>query len=178
MKTNNQLKTLDSVSKAKQRYVIAKTTLEQRLRDQLKQELSNLQTQIDIAVRFAFESGASKADILRSLGTKDYHTVYESLARTQDVQSVEGVSPLDSVYLYNWLDEVLTVTYSSHGPSNITGTAKFDVRNMDDGTTWLIAQDPLWNEDFTIKNEVVAALDNKQDGYYYEEATGWLGEQV
>jgi predicted PP-loop superfamily ATPase len=59
---------LSAVNKAKQAYVMAKTTLEQRLREQMREELSNLQTQIDIAVRYAYDSGESKADILRAMG--------------------------------------------------------------------------------------------------------------
>jgi hypothetical protein len=37
-----------------------------------------------------------------------------------------------------------------------------------------MARTPLWNEDFTVRNDVVAALDNRQDGYYYEEALAWV----
>jgi hypothetical protein len=76
---------LDAVSKAKQAYVLAKSTLEQRLREQMKTELANIQTQMDIAVRYAFDAGESKADILRALGTKDYGTLNASLERTQGV---------------------------------------------------------------------------------------------
>jgi len=42
---------LDAVSKAKRNYVTSKLTLEQRLQEQLREELSNLRVQLDIAVR-------------------------------------------------------------------------------------------------------------------------------
>lgn len=165
---------LDAVSKAKQAYVIAKTTLEQRLRDQMRKELSNLQTQIDLAVRFAFEAGESKAEIMRSLGTKDYHTLNASLERTEGVQEVKGVNPLDQCYSFDLQTGEFNVTYEDHGPLQITGSATFDYKILDDGTKWFMARTPLWNEDFTVRNDVVAALDNRQSGEYYDEALYWV----
>ena len=165
---------LDAVSKAKQAYVIAKTTLEQRLRDQMRKELANLQTQIDLSVRFAFEAGESKAEIMRSLGTKDYHTLNASLERTSGVTEVRGVNPLDQCYTFDLVTGELNVTYDSHGPELVTGTATLDYRILDDGTKWFMARTPLWNDDYTVRNDVVAALDNKQDGYYYDEAVAWV----
>jgi len=168
---------LDSITKARTTYAMAKTSLEAKLRDRLKDELANLQTQIDIAVRYAYDSGESKASILRAMGTKDYHTLNASLERTLGIAEVVGEEPLDKVYHYHRPlgSEVgtLTVTYESHGPASITGTAYFEVREMDDGATWFMARDPLWNQDYTVRNEAVAALDGRQDGFYYEEAVGW-----
>lgn len=170
---------LDAVFKAKQAYVMARATLEHRLRDQLSQELSNLQAQVDMAVRFAYEAGENKANILRSLGTKDYNTVTKSLARTNAVTIVEGEDPLDKAYRFDAAEDKLYVTYQNHGPSSITGTATFVVKKMDDGTTWFMAIDPLWNAGYTVRNEVVAALDGRQDGYYYDEAIRWVsGRQL
>jgi hypothetical protein len=134
-------------------------------------------------VRFAYEAGESKANILRSLGTKDYNTVKYSLERTSAVTIVEGEDPLDKVYHYfvaeDSGDKLVTVIYDSHGPSNITGTATFEVKKMDDGSTWFMSRHPLWNDDYTVRNEVVAALDGKQDGYYYDEAVRYVnGKQL
>jgi hypothetical protein len=165
---------LDAVSKAKQAYVLAKATLENRLREQMRAELSNLQTQIDIAVRYAVDQGETKADVLRALGTKDYNTLKASLERTHAVAVIEGEDPLDSVYDYNEWDKSIFARYENHGPQGISGEATFDIKIMEDHTTWFMARDRLWNDNFTTKNEVVAALDNRQDGYYYEEALRWL----
>jgi hypothetical protein len=170
---------LDAVSKSKQAYVLARATLEQRLREQLKSELSNLQAQVDMAVRFAYEAGESKANILRSLGTKDYNTVKHSLERTSAVTIVEGEDPLDKVYGFDVMEDSLFVKYSQHGPNEISGEATFDVKKMDDGSTWFMSRDPLWNDNYSVRNEVVAALDGKQDGYYYDEAVRYVnGRQL
>lgn len=167
---------LDAVSKAKQAYVLAKTTLEQRLREQMKEELANIQTQIDIAVRFAHDSGESGADILRALGTRNYNTLYESLERTSSVSEIVGVNPLDSVYS---IDEsgVLTVTYDRHGPQKYSGRASFNVKKLDDGSYLFLSLDKLWSDDYTTRNDVVAVLDGVKDGYYYEELVEWIAQK-
>lgn len=166
---------LDAVNKAKQAYVMAKTTLEQRLREEMRQELSNLQTQIDLAVRYAYDSGESKADILRSLGTKHYGTLNDSLERTQRVAEIVGVNPLDSIYTMMDSDTVV-VSYDSHGPSKYSGEASFNVKKLDDGSYLFLALDPLWSEDYRTRNDVVAVLDGVKDGFYYEELSEWIRE--
>lgn len=165
---------LDAVAQAKERYVIAKANLEYRLRDQLKKELNNLQTQMDITVRYAVDEGCSKASVLRALGTKDYRTLYDSLDRTDSIVEPQGSTGLESAYKFNLQTGELNVAYENHGPLRVTGEATFDYRVLDDGTKWFMSRTPLWNEDFTVRNDVVAALDNRQDGDYYDEAVAWV----
>jgi len=162
---------LDAITKARAAYALAKTTLEAKLRDQLKDELSNLQTQIDIAVRYAYDSKQSKASILRAMGTKDYGTLNACLDRTRAVSEIVGDDPLDSAYRYE--NDILTVTYIEHGPMKISGVAEFSVRVMDDKSVWLMANTPLWDEGYANRNDLVAMLDGKQDGFYYDEAVSW-----
>ena len=167
---------LDAVQKAKTAYVVARTTLEARLREQMRTELANLQTQIDIAVRYAVDAGESKASILRALGTKDYGTINASLDRTQGVAEVIGADPLAEVY--SLVDDILYVRYTGHGPSNAYGNATFMLKELEDGKTLLIANDPLWNDDYTVRNDAVALLDGKLDGYYYEEVVEWMANKA
>jgi len=163
---------LDAITKARTAHAMAKTSLEAKLREELKKELSNLRTQIDIAVRYAYDSGESKASIMRAMGTRDWKTLQSCLDRTQAVTQIVGDDPLDKVYSTN--DNVLFVTYKDHGEQSISGVASFSIKKMDDGSVWFMAIDPLWNEDYSVRNDVVAALDGRQDGYYYEEAMRWL----
>jgi hypothetical protein len=165
-------KKLDAVSKSKQAYVVAKTTMEARLREQIRVELSNIQTQIDIAVRYAFDSGESKADILRALGTKDYNTLNMCLARTSGVAEIVGVNPLDRIY--GLVDGVVTVAYDRHGPHGYSGSAMFAVKVLDDRSRLFLSETPLWSDDYKVRNDVVAVLDGVKDGFYYEELCGWL----
>lgn len=169
---------LDAVAKSKQAYVVAKTTLEQELREKVRKELANLQTQIDIAVRYAIDGGESKADILRSLGTKDYGTINASLERTQGVTQAVGADPLGAVYfvLHTPEGDKLEVNYVNHGPDKFNGFAVFDMQTFDDGRLFLTARDGLWNEDYTVRNDAVAVLDGKTDGYYYDEVVAWLAQ--
>lgn len=165
---------LDAVTKARSAYVLARTTLEARLREQLKRELANLQTQVDIAVRYAHDAGASKASILRSMGIKDFNTLKSSLERTEGVVEVVGVDPLDSVYSYDPDTRELDVNYHNHGPESIVGSARFTYKEFDDGKKFFLSHEGLYNEDFTKRNDVVAVLDQKDYGFYYEEAIAWL----
>ena len=169
-------KNLDAVSKARQAYVVARTTLEARLREQMREELTNLQTQVDIAVRYAFDAGESKAAIMRAMGTKDYNTMNGSLERTQGVAQIVGADPLGEVY--SLFDGVLFVNYVNHGADKFNGRASFEMKNLDDGSVLLLSRDSLWNDDYTVRNDAVAVLDGKTDGFYYEEAIAWLTEQT
>ena len=171
-------KNLDAVSKARQAYVVARTTLEARLREQMREELSNLQTQVDIAVRYAFDAGESKAAIMRAMGTKDYNTMNASLERTQGVAEVVGADPLADVYFVTHTPDGdrLDVNYVNHGADKLNGRASFDIKTIDGGKILLLAIDgKLWNDDYTVRNDAVAVLDGKLDGYYYEEVVAWLG---
>ena len=166
---------LDAVSKAKRAYVMAKTTLEARLREQMRSELANLQTQIDIAVRYAVDSGESKADVLRALGTKDYNTLKSSLERTHGVAEIVGADPLADVYKLE--NNILEVNYVNHGTQRYNGEAIFAVKHLDDGNILLLSASKLWNDDFTVRNDAVMALDGKSDGEYYEEVVAWIRAQ-
>jgi hypothetical protein len=160
--------------KARTAYVVAKSTLEARLREQMHDELANLQTQVDIAVRYAYDTGESKAAILRAMGTKFYGTLNDSLDRTHGVSEVIGDDPFDGVYAYDPETSTLEVTYVNHGPQDISGKARFNFREFVDGKKLFLSEDKLWNEDYTVRNDVVALLDQKDDGFYYEEAIQWL----
>jgi hypothetical protein len=37
-----------------------------------------------------------------------------------------------------------------------------------------LALDPLWSDDYKTRNDVVAAVDGKTDGFYYEELMDWV----
>ena len=140
--------------------------------------MSNLQTQVDIAVRYAFDNGSSKASILRAMGTRDFYTVQKCLDRTEAVTKIEAEDSLRMMYSIDPETKQLWVRYDNHGPLQITEDAVFDIRVMDDNSTWFMAATPLWNEDYSVRNDAVAVLDGKQDGYYYEEAMAWLNGKL
>lgn len=170
---------LDAVAKAKQAYVIARHTLEQRLRDQMRDELQNLQTQIDLTVRYAVDSGESKAAVLRALGTKDYATLNACLERTGGITEIVGKDPLENVYSLqeDFGSKYLQVNYVNHGPDNFNGEAIFEIKELENGSVLFLADRPLWNDTYTVRNDAVAVLDGRTDGFYYEEAVTWVSAQ-
>jgi hypothetical protein len=173
-KLKKQSAYLDAVTKARTELVLAKATLEAKLREQLERDLANMQTRVDLAVRYAYDNGHSKAQILQAMGSKYYGIVNDSLERTEGVDEVRGVHPLASVYTYDRDAMTLTVRYDNHGPQRITGNAEFFVVTLEDGSMLFNANQSLWNHDYTVKNDVVAVLSNIQDGFYYEEAVQWV----
>ncbi len=92
----------------------------------------------------------------------------------QGVVEVVGVDPLDSVYSYDPDTRELDVNYHNHGPESIVGSARFTYKEFDDGKKFFLSHEGLYNEDFTKRNDVVAVLDQKDYGFYYEEAIAWL----
>jgi len=164
---------LSAVSKAKQAYVSARTTLEQRLREQMYEELSAIQTQIDIAVRYAYDAGEKKRDILRALGTSNYNTINESLERTSSVAEFVGDDPYAQIFT-KVDDSTVMVSYDNHGPNGYSGEARFTVKKLDDGSYLFLSLDPLWTDDYRKRNDVVAVLDGVKDGFYYQELCNWI----
>jgi hypothetical protein len=177
MSLSKQNARLDAVSKAKMAYVMSRATAEARLRERLADEMANLQTQIDLAVRYAFESGESKAAILRALGTKDYNTLNASLERTSLVTEIVGETWLDNVYQLLDDGKHLMVEYVEHGSRKLSGIATFNIVRTVDGRVMLLSVTPLWDEGYVNRNDVVAALDGAHDGEYYDEVVEWLGNQ-
>jgi len=109
---------------------------------------------------------------MRAMGTKDYNTMNASLERTQGVAEVVGADPLGEVYRI--VDSMLLVNYVNHGPDKFNGQASFEIKQLENGSILLLAHDKLWNEDFTKRNDAVAVLDGKTDGFYYDEAMQWI----
>lgn len=168
---------LNAVENSKQAYVIARKSMESRLRQRLNDELLNLQTQLDIAVRYAYDSGESKASILRALQTKNWGTVLASLERTAGVAEAKGVSEQDKMFKMISGDTVM-VSYENNGPSKYSGVASFTVKKLDDGSHLFLSLDKLWSDDYKVRNDVVAVLDGVKDGFYYEELSAWISQTL
>jgi hypothetical protein len=173
-KAKKQSAHLDAVAKARTELVLAKATLEARLREELEDQLLNMQSRLDLTVRYAYDAGHSKAQILQAMGAKYYGIVNESLERTEGVDEVVGVDPLASVYDYDISTGMLRVTYDKHGPDLISGEAEFMYAVLHDGAEVFFSNTPIYNEDYSKKNEVVTAIADRQNGFYYEEALAWV----
>jgi hypothetical protein len=165
---------LDAIAKARTNYVTKRATLEHELRNRLEEELSAARAQLDVAIRLAFDGGESKASIGRAMGTKDYGTINAALARTEGVEDIIGVDPLDSVFSID--GDTLTVDYVRHGTRQISGSAQFTIAHVD-GKPMLSSLTPLWDATYTTRNETVRALDGVLEGEYFDEFVEWFQQK-
>ncbi|AGY47112.1 hypothetical protein CN1A_3 [Clavibacter phage CN1A] len=73
---------LDNLRSTRREAHALRDGLDVYLRECRASRLANIQGMNDRAVRAAFDAGASVADIMRAYGTKDRHTILNSLKRT------------------------------------------------------------------------------------------------
>jgi hypothetical protein len=50
-------------------------------------------------------------------------------------------------------------------------------KKLDDGRYLFLALDPLWSDDYKVRNDVVAVLDGTTDGFYYEDLVLWISQK-
>lgn len=139
----------------------ATKTLEARLRAQMNTELASLRRQVDKAAGEAYSDGWSKVVVGRGMGTSDYKTYDGAIQRGLKVDTVKS-----SGQKFSKTEEGLL-----HVQDNRT-QADFEVVELD-GKPYFSAVTPLYNEDFSELNHLVAGLAS-QDGQLYDEAVKWL----
>ena len=125
------------------------------------ERLAAEQQAIDHLVFKAAAEGASLGAIKRAYGTKDHRTISD-LVRDHSAE-IEALKKAAVDAVSNppeWLSVFdptgFNVTLGEH-------MASFAASTMEDGLFLYTTANPLWNEDFTIKNEAVALLDGKTE---------------
>lgn len=142
-------------------------TLEAKLRDKLKEELSKDSTALDIAAAEAFRSGAKKAAIGRAMGTKDFNTYNDAIDRGLRLIGTTA-STASGVSLRFDIDNLLVVNYYGQ-------EAEFEIYYLEgQENPFLNATTPLWDEAYANKNLLVEALDGVSSGALYDEVVAWI----
>jgi len=160
-----------AITAARQSLREAKETAEARLKEQLRIELLQHSTVLDLRIREAVEAGDRVSDVMRAYPTRDRHTILKSLSRTEGITADAPVSEYSNRYRLN--DDTLFVNYVSFGPSELTANALFTVERWQDGTFFLTAIDVDGLGDYT---DTITQLDGETDGFYYDDATAFLRE--
>jgi hypothetical protein len=138
--------------------------LEARLKAQIKAELAKDATAVDIAAAEAFRSGHSKTAIGRYMGTKDFNTYNDAIQRGLRLLGNNAPSGLSIMH-----DGSGFYTIERDGEK-----AMFSANYVDGERTMFFAETPLWDETYSVRNTLVAELDQVQIGSLYNEVMKWM----
>jgi len=169
--TQQQKSLLSDVTAARRVYLDASKEVEARVREGIMRELQQLSTAYDLAVRRAFNANVRKADILRASLTTNFNTMQEALNRTEGLQ-IDTPEPTNGKFRLT-AEGLLIVTVDGV-------TVAFDPVERDDhaGDYMYFTDTPLWNNDMTERNEVVAALDGQINTDLWREANEFMRENA
>lgn len=145
-------------------------TLEAQVRAQLKAELQEVQTAVDIAAATAYRAGASKAAVGRALGSQDYNTYNDSIERGLSVVgngSTNSGLIMETYWHGNeqWVDVIR---------GSEAATFKVGFTDDESESPWLIAITDLWSDEYTVKNQLVAELDMETGGDLFNEVMKYV----
>lgn len=169
--TPEQQKLLLKVSKTKAEVAAEKAGLKAHFNNLRKEAEKDLDRRLDLTVREAADGGCIIAWIKPAYGTQDFSTIKRILERTPSLKSLQEEAAINGAYSLrkDGDTEFLVVTYHNHGPDKLTGSAVFEVVDLD-GVPMFVATG-------TEGNEVSRALDGALDGLYYNEASEWLRQE-
>lgn len=169
---------LDQAEKVADEIRHIKIEVERRARQEIERRTLVKTTELSLLFNQMEAEGVPITRMGRATG-RNFATVRELQELTKHLPSEEEVDTVASTARYERIgDNVLHVAYIAHGSEKINGTAQFKIGSDDEGTA-LYAETPLWNDDWTERNLVVARLDQMTDGEneYITEALAWLRSQ-
>lgn len=166
MPTNEQIGLLNEVRVTR----AALKTIREELEQELQAKLTLARLASDLAIRKAYDAGWRKADLLRASGTKNFRTIQDALDRTDGM----GVA-LEEVVSggkFSWRGTLLVVTDGDN-------VVEFEPHYREDTDDYIFyTEAPLWDDDWTGQNALVAGLDAKTSGSLWDEANAWMKENI
>lgn len=160
--------TLQQLAERRLSFKAYRETIEEELRQLRLQKLAAEQASIDHLVAKAMAEGATLGQVKRAYGTKDHRTVANIVAsRAAEIEAIRQSRITAKAKTQDWFvldaeDGTAVITIGEHQAVY----AWFIV----DGEYMFTTEVPLWNDDFTIKNEAVALLDGKTESESEEAA--------
>lgn len=162
---------LDKVSNAARAKRELQATLEAELRAEMGRRLEAADFAIIKAVGEALAEGNSKANIGRALGTKDYGTYNAFIVAAKQLNPTTDVTDTGlKIELIDYENNTILVEYEGH-------SAEFRASVMDSGTLFT-THTPLWDAEYTVRNQVVDQLDVRDDTWMYDEVLAWWNANV
>lgn len=151
--------TLQELAEGRAAYKTRRARIDEELRTLRAEKLAAEQAAIEQIIVRAMAEGATLGQIKRAYGTKDHRTISDIVtSRADEIQAVRDAREAKRKATEDWFkirEDNILVTINGH-------EAFFTYTNVDD-VIMFTTDTPLWNEDFSIKNEAVAILDGKTE---------------
>lgn len=128
--TSQAKSSLETLQEKHLAYTIAKTTIEQQLKQELQERLIGIRHERDMALRLAADAGVPKTQLGKAIGTSNYKTVQEILAHTESVIGISKDLNTNKVSVIALPNDLYKVSLHSVGNQNVSGSATISV---DDG---------------------------------------------
>lgn len=164
--TAAQQEKLGDVTAAQETYRAAKERLERELRDQLKEQLTLIRDEVDLAIRRAVVAGVQKARIVKATGFVGWTAINEALARTEGMELLTEADSSDRFRL----DEDDYLVVDEYGK-----TVVFEYLYRTETNDYMFfTNESVWNEEMTERNRLVEELDSTESGKLWEDANEWM----
>ena len=150
--------TLEELAERRLAFKSYREGVEEELRKLRIEKLAAEQASIEHIIVRAMAEGATLGQIKRAYGTKDHRTIANIVAaRAMEIKALANARREEKAKT-DWFklsDDLVLVERED-------GAARFTWAEVDDKIMFT-TEEPLWNEDFTVRNEAVALLDGKTE---------------
>lgn len=153
--------TLEELAERRLAFKSYREGVEEELRKLRIEKLAAEQASIEHIIVKAMAEGATLGQIKRAYGTKDHRTIANIVtARAAEIEALQNAKREEKAAT-DWF------SFGLPGDDRVTVVRDVDVAVYNwsevDGKIMFTTEEPLWNEDFTIRNEAVALLDGKTE---------------
>lgn len=150
--------TLEALAERRLAFKSYRESVEEELRKLRIEKLAAEQASIEHLVVKAMAEGATLGQVKRAYGTKDHRTIATIVtARAAEIEALQNAKREEKVKTgwFKVVDDLILVERED-------GAARFTWTEVDDKIMFT-TEEPLWNEDYTVRNEAVALLDGKTE---------------
>lgn len=159
--------TLEELAERRLAFKTRRARIDEEIRLLRAEKLAAEQAAIEQIIVQAVADGATMGQIKRAYGTKDHRTIADIIAnRSAEIQAVRDAREAKAQAEREWFtlsQDAVKVRYDGF-------EASFGWVIVDD-VIMFITDTPLWDDEFTTRNEAVALLDGKTETENDEAAT-------
>ena len=152
--------TLEELAERRLAFKSYREGVEEELRKLRIEKLAAEQASIEHIIVKAMAEGATLGQIKRAYGTKDHRTIANIVtARAAEIEALQNAKREEKAatdwFQIGSLTGLILVKSGKH-------QAYYSWAEVD-GKIMFTTEEPLWNEDFTVRNEAVGLLDGKTE---------------